>query len=119
MDTDGRMYLWSTGEVRPVSAFEINGPFIKDGHYVIQWKDHAITVHCGNTLVDGKLRVSVQFMCNRGTVLSMPAMRSRQCFSARLCGIRKWRQTLRKLKELHEAVTARHQAPHRRRMRMS
>jgi hypothetical protein len=55
MDTDGRMYLWSTGEVRPVSAFEVDGYFIKDGHYVIQWRDHAITVHCGNTLVDGEL----------------------------------------------------------------
>ncbi len=62
LTTDGRKVLWSTGEVRPISAFETSdgGRWIKSGHYVIDWQGHAITVHCGN-YIDG--RVSVQFMC--------------------------------------------------------
>ena len=37
-------------------------PWIESGHYVIEWKGHAITVHCGN-FIDGT--ISVLFMCSR------------------------------------------------------
>lgn len=67
---DGRKVLWSTGMVRPVSTFETSagGKWIKSGHYVIDWKGHAITVHCGN-VADGT--VSVQFMCMGLSSISM------------------------------------------------
>jgi hypothetical protein len=68
-DEDGNMSVWSTGQVQPVSHFELTQDFyIKSGHYVIDWKGHAITVHCGN-YADGN--VSVRFMCSEGETLSM------------------------------------------------
>jgi hypothetical protein len=124
MDTDGQMYLWDTGQVRPVTAFEDyrHGGLrlIKSGHYVIHWQGHAITVHCGSVLDGRKWKVGVQFMCSRGAPLCMP----RAEVEAMLLGEvvrdpRAEERILQRLKELHEAVTARHQAPHRRRMRMS
>lgn len=67
---DGRMVLWNeNGQVQPVSKFETieNGRWIASGHYVIDYKGHAITVHCGN-MADGS--VSLQFMCNRAAIRS-------------------------------------------------
>jgi hypothetical protein len=63
---DGRMVLWGTGVVRPISRFENStGTFIKSGHYVIEWKGHAITVHCGNMMrEDGRWGIGIQFMCS-------------------------------------------------------
>jgi len=57
---DGRMVLWQTGNVQPISALPRDGIWIKSGHYVIDWNGNAITVHLGN-YADG--RVSLQFMC--------------------------------------------------------
>ena len=67
LTADGRKVLWSTDWVRPVSAFETSdgGRWIKSGHYVIDWKGHAITVHCGNCADE---TVSVQFMCMEGVL---------------------------------------------------
>jgi hypothetical protein len=119
MDIDGQMYRWDTGEVRPVTAFEDDGRFIKSGHYVIQWEGHAITVHCGNMLV-GRRWVSVQFMCSRGPVLYMARAEVEAMLLGEVVRDPKAEEgILRQLKELHEAVTARQQVPHRRRMRMS
>jgi hypothetical protein len=120
MDIDGQMYLWDTGKVRPVTAFEDDGRFIKSGHYVIHWEGHAITVHCGNALVGRRWKVSVQFMCSRGPELYM----ARAEVEAMLLGEvvrdpKAEERILQQLKEMHEAVTARHQAPHRRRMRQT
>ena len=68
---DGRMYLWDVGMVRPVSAFKTDtSGHIEEGHYVIEWKGHAITVHCGNYVVGS--RIPVLFMCNSGPELSLP-----------------------------------------------
>jgi hypothetical protein len=120
MDTDGRMYLWDTGEVRPISAFESGADgHIKSAHYVIKWKDHAITVHCGNVRIHGRRKVSVQFMCSDGPVLYMP----RAAVEAMLLGEvvedpEEEARTLQALKDLHDAVVARQQAPHRRRGRI-
>jgi hypothetical protein len=49
VDEDGNMALWQRGNVQPVTAFESNGGWIQSGHYVIQWKGHAITVHCSGS----------------------------------------------------------------------
>ena len=38
LDEEGNMSLWDTGDVLPVQAFEADGPWIKSGHYVIDWK---------------------------------------------------------------------------------
>lgn len=82
LTTDGRKVLWSTGEVRPVSAFETTagGRWIKNGHYVIDWQGHAITVHCSNYL-DGQ--VGVQFMCGEVGSVGM----DRDLVEAMLLGI--------------------------------
>ena len=93
--------------------------FIKSGHYVIQWQGHAITVHCGSVLDGRKWKVGVKFMCSRGPALCM----ARAEVEAMLLGevVRDPEaeaRILQQLLELHEAFTARHQAPHRRRMRM-
>ena len=72
---DGRMVLWDTGMVKPVNRFETSRsgvPFIDSGHYVIDWKGHAITVHCDNELRGGRWVVGVQFMCSRGLSIGLP-----------------------------------------------
>lgn len=123
MDIDGQMYLWQTGQVRPVTAFEDyrHGSLrlIKSGHYVIHWQGHAITVHCGSVLDGRKWKVGVQFMCSRGPALCMP----RAEVEAMLLGevVRDPEaeaRILQQILELRDAFTARHQVPHRRRMRM-
>ena len=112
---DGRMFLWSTGDVQPVSAFEtvmygrVRG--IRSGHYVIDVAGHAIVVHCG-ALTDGG--VSVQFMCRRGPVLRV----SRQSVEAILLGRVipdpvKQAEISKLLHEITEVLVARNQAPHR------
>ncbi len=68
---DGRLVLWSaTEKVQPITAFPMSehGDWIKGGHYLIQWKSHAIVVHCA-PLTDGC--VIVQFMCSRAPRLPM------------------------------------------------
>jgi hypothetical protein len=72
---DGRMIFWQNGLVRPITAFrtsESHGRrWIRDGHYVIEWKGHAITVYCSNTSSAAK-SVVVQFMCSNRWCVSMP-----------------------------------------------
>ena len=115
MAEDGRMFLWDTGNVQPVSAFETavygHGRFIQGGHYVIDWRGHAVVVHCGAG-ADG--RVSVQFMCSGGYGFYA----SRKQVEAMLLGLVVpdpilEAQISAKLKRLTEAVTASQQAPHR------
>jgi hypothetical protein len=57
------MSLWSTGTIRPLTAFDSNvshPAYIAGGHYVIWWKRHQIIVHC-NGPREGL--VEVLFMC--------------------------------------------------------
>ena len=63
VDEAGNMSLWSTGNIKPVTAFDdaSHPDFIDGGHYVIWWKRHAITVHCSGRR-DGI--VEVLFMCS-------------------------------------------------------
>ena len=62
---DDRLILWSANEqVQPVTKFEtrwaLDREWIVSDHYVINWKNHAIVVHCSSWL-DGT--IDVQFMC--------------------------------------------------------
>ncbi len=58
---DGRLKLWDRDRpVLPVTSFELDGPWIKSGHYVINDNSDAVTVHCGN-MTSGN--VSVLTMC--------------------------------------------------------
>jgi hypothetical protein len=116
LDEDGNMALWDTGNVQPVTAFEVDGRWIKSGHYVIQWKGHAITVHCGNTA--GGL-ISVQFMCSRNWTIYLP----RPEVEAMLLGkvLRDPEHVARLTALIDMAITALHaqaHAPHRRRGRI-
>ncbi len=116
LDEDGNMSLWAVGEVRPVSRFEGNGPWIDGGYYVVQWKGHAITVHCGN--VTGRL-VSVLFMCSRNMQIFLP----RAEVEAMLLGkvipdTAQQAATTAAFDCLLAARHARGQAPHRRRGHM-
>ena len=58
---DGRLVLWDVGLVRPINRLPMDGALIKSGHYVIEWRGRAITVHLGNA---ARRRVSVLFVCN-------------------------------------------------------
>jgi hypothetical protein len=120
MDEDGRMYLWDTGEVRPITAFESDADgLIKHGHYVIQWKGHAITVHCGMALVRGVWRISVQFMCSDAPVLYMSRAEVEPMLLGEVIPDPELEaQILRELKAWGEAIDAAHRAPHRRRGRI-
>jgi len=115
---DGRMILWDNGMVQPVSRFETieRGRWIESGHYVIDWKGHAITVHCGN-YVNGD--VSVLFMCSRGDSIAM----SRPAVEALLLGkvipdpvIQA--KISRSLKQLLDMLVDQQDVPHRQRGRI-
>ena len=67
---DGRLVLWSTGRVRPISAFPRSGSgIIQGGHYVVAWNGHDVTVHCSSALGGG---VVVQVMCSTSTPAAFP-----------------------------------------------
>ena len=117
MAGDGRMFLWDTGNVQPVNAFETvrhgRRNFIKGGHYIIDWRGHAIVVHC-SARTDGK--IGVRFMCSGG--LGFDATRAK--VEAMLLGRvvpdpDKDAEILRLIREFGAAVTASYQAPHRQR----
>lgn len=116
MDTDGQMYLWSTGNVRPITAFEIvAGRYIKNAHYVIQWKGQAITVHCSGRCPS----VIVQFMCNRGPVICMRQTEVEAMLLGEVVPDPELEaRSARILKECNERIIAAQQAPHRRRGRV-
>ena len=67
---DGRLVLWSTGRVRPISVFpRLGGGLIQSDHYVLDWDDHDVTVHCSNAFGGG---VIVQVMCSTATPAAFP-----------------------------------------------
>ena len=114
---DGRLVLWSEAQqVRPITAFPTNGHSIESGHYVLNWKNHAVTAHL-TTGAAGS--VVVQFMCNRGPQLRM----TRAEVEPLLLGIvvpdpAHEAEILRMLRELTADLTARQDAPHRQRGRI-
>ncbi len=59
---DGHLYVWQDkAQVQPLSHFpDEPGRLFSSGHYLIEWKGHAITVHCGLSCYG---QVVVQFMC--------------------------------------------------------
>jgi hypothetical protein len=72
MTEDGRLVLWDTGRVLPVSQFQYRRDkqgrrWIDDGHFVLDWFGSEVVAHLGN-LIDG--RVSVALMCNAGPDLA-------------------------------------------------
>ncbi len=118
VDEEGRMSLWDTGLVQPVSAFTTTegGQYIESGHYVIEWKGHAITVHCGNR-TDGT--VSVLFMCSGGGGLSMQRAEVEPLLLGKVIPDPvKAAEITRLLEGLVESLAARRQAPHLRRGRI-
>lgn len=119
LTADGRLVLWDTGMVQPISRFETTdgGLWIQGGHYVIEWKGHAITVHCGN-FTNGD--VSVLFMCSRLDALAMPRAEVEAMLLGKVirdpvieAGISE------ALKQLLDGLIARQDAPHRQRGRIS
>jgi hypothetical protein len=115
---DGRMVLWSTGQVQPIDRFETgeNGRWIESGHYVINWKGHAITVHCGN-MMDGN--VDVQFMCNAGSSQSFPRTEVETLLIGKVIRDEEARrQIMEAFAVLEEAMRHRHREPHLQRGRI-
>lgn len=111
---DGNLYLWEAAQkVRPVSRFERCGSGIVCGHYVIEHRGAAVTVHCGN-LTDG--RIGVLFMCGGLETLRL----DRKSIEPRLLGKVipdpvAAAEITEMLRQAAERLEARHTAPHRRR----
>ncbi len=119
VDEDGNMALWSVGEVLPISAFPIVGEgwFIESAHYVIQWKGHAITVHCCGQV--GKL-IEVLFMCSYGDAKKIPFKEVEAMLIGKVIpDARDQAEFMQKLKELGEILHRKDHAPHRQRGRLS
>jgi hypothetical protein len=81
MKEDGRLLLWRTGRVIPVSQFQYYRSTdvrrrVDSGHFVIDWFGGDVVAHLAN-LIDG--RVSVHLMCNGGPTLRSRADRSGRC----------------------------------------
>lgn len=113
---DDRMVLWDTGEVRPVSAFETHPDgYIVGGHYVIDWRGHAITVHCGNTTGGGVL---VMFMCGTRTLLMPRAEVEKMLLGKVIPDPVVEAEILAKLKELTKLAGRLHDTPARQRGRL-
>ena len=114
---DGRLVLWSAAkQVRPITTFPAGGYFIQAGHYVINWKNHAVTVHLSN-LPSGD--VGLMFMCGGGEERVM----TRAEVEPLLLGIvvpdpAHEAEICRMLRELTADLTARQDAPHRQRGRI-
>jgi hypothetical protein len=67
---DGHPVLWKRDvQVVPLTEFELEGRWIKSGHYVINHNGTAVVVHCGNRQ---NTSVSVQFMSAGLAPCSLP-----------------------------------------------
>jgi hypothetical protein len=116
VDEDGNMSLWQVGNVQPVTAFETDCVWIKSAHYVIQWKGHAITVHCSGW-AGGML--GVLFMCSRGAEVRMPCHEVEAMLLGEVIPDPEHEaKILMLLKGACEALHHQQQSPHRRRGRI-
>jgi hypothetical protein len=114
---DGRMVLWSTGDVQPISKFPLQGSWIVSGHYVIDWKGHAITVHCGN-MTDGN--VSLLFMCSGQGTYSVPRAHVEQMLLGRVVPDPEVEaEILLAIEEAREDLRRSRDVPHRQRGRLA
>lgn len=118
---DGRMVLWDTGMVRPIGRFEMTGGnFIKSGHYVIEWKGHAITVHCGNEMRGGRWGIGVLFMCSSGSSVFMDQTEVEPMLIGELVrNPESERRITEAFERIREANRQRYQTPHLQRGRIS
>ena len=113
---DGRMVLWDEGMVQPIDRFPTKGPWIESGHYVIDWKGHAITVHCGN-MTDG--RIGVLFMCSALSSVSMPRAEIEPLLIGKVVQSDEHKAEMRRLfAEMEEMLRHRAAEPHRQRGRI-
>jgi hypothetical protein len=109
LDEDGNMSLWQRGNVQPVTEFERVGPWIQGGHYVIQWRGHAITVHCNGPAFG---TISVQFMCSRNWVARLPHLEVEAMLLGKVVDDpEETARTVALIKEAMEALHERQRAP--------
>ena len=118
MTEDGRLVLWDTGRVLPVSQFQyrrdkLGRRWIDDGHFVIDWFGSEVVAHLGN-LIDG--RVSVHLMCNAGRDFAFTRREIRPMLRYKVIPDPVVRAELTaKLQELVRLVAARNDTPGRQR----
>jgi hypothetical protein len=100
---DGRLVLWDTGRVIPVSRFHYHRDkrgkrWIDEGHFVIDWYGSEVVAHLGN-LTSGK--VSVLLMCQSGGSFSFTRRQVTPMLRYKVISdpVRQ-RETLAKLKEI-------------------
>lgn len=111
---DRGLYLWQAAlQVLPVSRFERSGAGIVCGHYVLEWDNKAVTVHCSN-LADG--RIGIQFMCGGLPDYHWPRKTVETLLIGKVIPDPVAAAELsRLLREATEALHDRHTAPHLRR----
>jgi hypothetical protein len=113
VDEDGNMALWSRGDVQPITEFERGGPYIESAHYVIQWKGHAITVHCNGPRYGN---INVLFMCSASNTQQIPFDEVEAMLLGKVIPDPEHQARIRiTLERLTEAMRAKNQAPHLRR----
>ena len=118
MTEDGRLVLWDTGRVLPVSQFQyrrdkLGRRWIDDGHFVIDWFGSEVVAHLGN-LTSG--RVSVALMCNAGRNFALARREIRPMLRYKV--IRDpvvQAEILAKLQDLVRLTALRHDTPGRQR----
>ena len=116
---DGRMVLWDVGMVRPISRFEVSTPpFIKSGHYVIDWKGHAITVHCGSEMRGGRWGIGIQFMCGSVVAFASRAEAERMLIGEVVHDPEADKRLMEAFARIEEAERERYRAPHLQRGRI-
>ncbi len=115
---DGRLVLWDTGRVIPVSQFQYRRDkqgrrWIDEGKFVLDWFGSEVVAHLGN-LTDG--RVSVALMCNAGRTFAFTRRQIRPMLRYKVIPDPEVQaEILAKLQELVRLAAARHDTPERQR----
>jgi hypothetical protein len=114
MTEEGRLLLWDTGRVLPVSQFQyrrdkLGRRWIDDGHFVLDWFGSEVTAHLGN-LVDR--RVLAALMCNAGHELAFTRLQIRPFLRYKVIRDPEVQaEILAKLPELVRLTVVRHDTP--------
>ncbi len=115
---DGRLVLWDTGRVLPVTRFQYRRGrggrrWIDDGHFVINWFGEQVTAHLGN-LADGQ--VSVSLVCNGGRTYTLTRREAATILRYKVIGDpERQAEILAKLEELIRQFTRMEDTPDRQR----